>query len=264
MTEELKERALRAASEVAARLVREGAEAVILTGSWARGDAHPESDLDLRVVGKEKPKRLERHGGFLVSTAWQTEDQHRKLFENPEEVGSIIPGWRSALLLEDPKGVAAKLQREAEAWTWDRVDPGSIDEHVATEITKLAEEVHSLYSNLDQGISTGAAMQRSTVALDVAPVMAVHHRLLYESEKKLWDLVGEKQGDAWHEAQEAALGEHGEDFLTSCVAAFDLFSMAAGTTKRLLSDDQREVVEHARGLSPAELRTRPEQGMGNG
>jgi len=252
--DDLRQRALDAAHSLAKQLMAEGAEAVILTGSWARGDAHPESDLDLRIVGESKPKRLQRHRGFLVSTAWQPEDKHRELFEDPEEVGSIVPGWRSAILLEDPNGVAANLQREAEDWTWARVDASSADEHVATEITKLAEEMHSLFSNLDQDISTGAAMQRSTVALEIAPVMAVHHRLLYESEKKLWDLVGERQGKGWDEAQETALGEGGEDFLTTCDAAFALFTMAAKETRDLLNDDQREVVEHAMTLAPSKLR----------
>ena len=252
---DLRKRAIDAAHDLAKQLIDEGAEAVILTGSWARGDAHPESDLDLRVVGESKPKRLQRHQGFLVSTAWQPEDKHRELFEEPEEVGSIVPGWRSAILLEDPNGVAAKLQREAEEWTWDRVDTSSADKYVATEITKLAEEVHSLFSNLDQDISTGAAMQRSTVALETAPVMAVHHRLLYESEKKLWDLVGERQGEGWDKAQETALGEGGEDFLATCDAAFALFTMAAKETRDLLNDDQREVVEHAMTLDPSKLRS---------
>jgi hypothetical protein len=252
--DEIQKKAAEAAREVAGRLVSEGARAVILTGSWARGDAHRESDLDLRAVGEEKPKRLERHGGFLVSTAWQTEDQQRSSLKEPEEVGSIVPGWRSAAILEDEEGVAARLKDEAERWTWDEIDADEASDFVASQITKLAEETHSLYSNLDQDNMTGAAMQRSMVAVEVAPVMAVHHKLLYESEKKLWDLVGEKQGKDWAEAQEAALGENGESFWDTCEAAFTLFSKAARATGSHLSDTQKEVVEHALTLSPAKLR----------
>jgi hypothetical protein len=243
-----------AAEEIAEQLGDAGAQAVILTGSWARGDAHPESDLDLRVVGDEKPKTLSRHGDFLVSQAWLPEDDHLGAFETPDEVGSIVPGWRSAKLLFDPDGIAERIQKEAEAWTWDRIDDAKADDHVAKELAKLAEEVHSLYSNLDQEIATGAAMQRSTIALETAPVMAVHHRLLYESEKKLWDLVSEQQGPRWEKAQEAALNENGEDFFESCIAAFDLFRMAAETARSTLDGDRLEVVEHALSLSPKKLR----------
>jgi hypothetical protein len=254
MTDDLQEKAIDAAREVARRLVSEGARAVILTGSWARGDAHRESDLDLRAVGEEKPKQLERHDAFLVSTAWQTEDQQRSSMKDPGEVGSIVPGWRSATILEDQDGVAARLKDEAERWTWEQIDEDKASGFVASQITTLAEETHSLYSNLDQDNMTGAAMQRSMVAVEVAPVMAVHHKLLYESEKKLWDLVGEKEGRDWAAAQEAALGQNGESFWDTCEAAFTLFSKAASATASHLSETQKEVVEHALTLSPAKLR----------
>jgi hypothetical protein len=155
--------------------------------------------------------------------------------------------------LHDPDGVAGKLQKEAKDWTWDRVDEKKADAHVAKEITKLGEEVHSLYSNLDQENETGAAMQRSLIALEAAPVMAVHHRLLYESEKKLWDLVADEHGKDWKRAQESALGQNGEPFHDTCVAAFELFRIAAEATNSLLEEPQREVVSHALELSPAVL-----------
>jgi hypothetical protein len=253
MSEELEKKALATAEKLARELENDGARAVILTGSWARGDAHRQSDLDLRVVGEEKPKSLRREDGFLVSTAWQPEDQQRETMKDPSEVGSIVPGWRSARILSDPEGVAAKLQKEAEDWSWDDIDDEEADSYVAKEITKLAEEVHSLYSNLDQEIWTGAAMQRSTIALETAPIMAVHHRLLYETEKKLWDLVAEQHGDDWTRAQEASLGENDESFRATCQAAYDLFKLAAEATKDVLNDDQRPVVEHAFELSPARL-----------
>jgi hypothetical protein len=250
---DLEGKARRTAEALASEIARESADAVILTGSWARGDAHPESDLDLRVVGDEKPKHLRRRDGFLVSIASQPLAQHRAAMNAPDEAGSIVPGWRSAAILHDSGGVAASLKEEAEAWTWDRIPSGVADAYVAKEITKLAEEAHSLFSNLDQEIWTGAAMQRSTIALETAPVMAVHHRLLYETEKKLWDLVAEKQGPEWEKAQERSLGEGGETFRDTCVAAFELFRLAAQTTAGLLDADQKEVVDHALTLSPAPL-----------
>lgn len=256
MTEEMKDRALAVAREIAQELVEDGAKGVILTGSWARGDAHRESDLDLRVVGDEEPKKLQRREGFLVSTASMPEEKHREQFDAPEEVGSIVPGWRSAVILADPDGVAKRLQNEAAAWEWARIDGSEADAHVATEITKLAEEVHSLYSNLDQDNIMGAAMQRATIALETAPVMAVHHRILYESEKKLWELVAEQHGDDWTKAQEGALAQNGEGFRESCDAAFRLFAMAAETTRDLLDDEQRPVVEHALELDPSQVTPR--------
>jgi predicted nucleotidyltransferase len=48
------EPALSTAKLVAEKRVERGASAVVLSGSQARGDAGPESDLDMVVVGSEE------------------------------------------------------------------------------------------------------------------------------------------------------------------------------------------------------------------
>lgn len=251
-TEEDQRAAIRTASELAEEAADDGAKAVYLTGSWARGDAHRESDLDIRVIGPGSPKTLFRRNDFLVSCEWQSEQEHRKALDDIEEVGSVVPGWRSAHLLHDPDGIAASVQKEANEWDWNRVED-KIDKHVAGEITKYAEEVHSLIGNLDQGLRSGAAMERNMIVAGLAPALSVHLRLLYETEKELWDLVGEKMGDGWSELQAKAVGENDEDFTTSCSAALQLFRLAVERTKETLDERQREVVDHACGLATAKI-----------
>lgn len=53
--------------EAAARLVAFGASAVYVFGSWARGDARPDSDVDLAVRGVSPSRFLEALG-----VAWDT------------------------------------------------------------------------------------------------------------------------------------------------------------------------------------------------
>lgn len=87
-----------------------GAEAVVLVGSYARGDANPNSDLDLLAVGPESyPPRLDVREGSLVSVSMQPFQTHRKSFTQPELVCAAVPGWREAVALADPKGLAASL-----------------------------------------------------------------------------------------------------------------------------------------------------------
>ncbi len=239
---------MKVAHTIADRYSKEGAEAVYLTGSWARGDAHQESDLDIRVIGPERDKHLFREGGFLVSSQWMPAEEQRAGFDDPAEVGSVVPGWRSAVILSDPSGTAARLKEEAENWTWERVESARND-LVGQEMAKYAEELHSLVGNLDQDLLLGAAIQRNAVAGQLAPILALHLKILYETEKELWDLVAERMGDGWEDTQKTALGVDGSSFLKSCVATFRLFNLAASEVDKVLSAEQREVVNHTRDLA---------------
>lgn len=240
--------AIRTSEQIAERLMDEGASAVYLTGSWARGDAHRESDLDIRVIGEKEDQSIYRHGGFLVAEKWSSLDDQKDLFEDPASVGSVVPGWKSALLLADPDGLAAALREEAEGWSWERVE-SKCDRWVADEFVEYTEEIHTLYSNLDQGNRTAAAVTRSTVAVKLPEILSVHLRILYETEKEMWDLVADEMGDPYAATQAKALGEGDESFREMCKAAFGLYDIAAAKVEGVLGDSDREVVEHARDVA---------------
>jgi predicted nucleotidyltransferase len=238
------ERALQVAKEETEKLIEQGAVAVILTGSHARGEAHEESDIDLRVVGDGPPSFLKRNEEFLLSIKWLTEEDHRRSFREPEEVGQVIPGWRHSLILHDNDGVAAKLKSDAEVWEWDPISE-ECDRWVADEITDYAEEVHTLIGNLDMNQLSGAAAIRSQLVLHLAQVLSVHRRMLYESENDLWDRVAEEMGRKWTERQNTALGVENGSFQASCNAALSLFVIAAGVVEHLLDDRRGAIVTHA-------------------
>jgi hypothetical protein len=248
MTTGPSERARQVAEIETEGLIEQGADAVILTGSHARGDAHPESDLDLRVIGEGPSSLLKRSEEFLVSIAWLTEGEHRDALTDPGEVGEVVPGWRRALILHDPHGLASRIKAEAEAWEWGPM-ADDCDRWVADQITDYAEEVHTLIGNIDMDQRSGAAAIRSQLALHLAHFLSVHHRILYESENDLWDLVAEAMGEQWAELQSAALGIEGAGLEESCRASLELFSIAADTVDDLLDDRQREIVAHATKLA---------------
>lgn len=235
-------------SSAASDAIARGAVAVVLTGSFARGDAHAESDIDLHLLGDGPNYALRRMGGFLVSTSWGSAEQHRRSFLNPREAGGAVPGWRQALIVADPDGVARHLQQEAIDWTWERIGDDALNRWVAEQITGFAEEVHKLVIARERRHPHVAAIQRSILALRLAGVLSVHKRILYQSENVLWDRVAMAMDERWRVAQHASLGLGGESFWTTCRASLTLFTLAVEEIRPLMSAEEEHVCSHALAL----------------
>jgi hypothetical protein len=235
---------------LAGDLIREGAQAVVLTGSHARGTATPESDVDLLVIGTGTGPgyQLSVREDRLVAVSWCTGEQQRRRFASPRSAVTEIPGWRSAVIVTDPDGIAAALQREAADWTWDRVT-GQAREWVAEELTGLAEEVHKLAAALRHGRPRMAAVQRDLLVLHLPMVLAVRFQLLCASENDLWDAIAVRAGEDWRASQDRALCLDRESLAGSCLAALELYRQAAGIAEPLPGDRQRGVVAGAVALA---------------
>jgi hypothetical protein len=245
----LPEQVLSVALQMTEELIESGARAVVLVGSHASGDAGPESDLDLLAVGPASYSwNLQRRGGLLVSVSSSPFEGYRKAFASPEEVCTAVPGWRGAVILHDPEGLAASLVREAREWDWGPLER-RCDAWVAEQITGYAEEVHKLVAALRRGNASTAAVQRSLLAVRLAPVLAVHRRILYGSENWLWDLISDAMGEEWRREQAAALGQGDETFEVTCTAALRLYELTAGEIAPLLDEMQREVVGYTLAMA---------------
>ena len=226
-----------------------GAEAVVLVGSHARGEASPESDLDVLAVGDESYSwRLDRRDDLLVSVSMRPFAAYLEAFASPELVCASVPGWRDARVLHDPEGLAASLVRRAREWTWEPLEH-RCDAWVAEQITGYAEEVQKLVSALGNGSRSTAGVQRSLLAVHLAPILAVHRRILYSTENHLWDLVADAMGEEWREVRFIALGLEAEGFEEGCAAALKMYGLAAAEASRLLDERQRRVASYACALA---------------
>lgn len=110
---------------MASKLMAAGARGVALVGSAATGTEHTASDLDLVALVDDDvavPRNeVLANAGRLVTVAWTSPAEVRRDLRMPEDVGAVVPGWRSALALDDPAGMVAALVREVETWSWDIV-----------------------------------------------------------------------------------------------------------------------------------------------
>lgn len=229
-------------------LQRQGALAVVLTGSFARGAAQAESDIDLIALGDGPSYRLSSESGRLVSVSWRQPLDVLATFDDPGQAGYVVPGWRGAVALIDQTRAAQTLIDAAREWTWERIGDERCNTWVADELCGYAEEVLKLAGALVRGSSTQAAIQRNVLALRMAPLMAVQLRLLYDNENELWDLVAAELGEPWRTVQAQALGLDGASLDESCRAALRLFALTCRLAWDLFDDRQRAVVEHAQSL----------------
>jgi hypothetical protein len=239
---------MRIARAVTRELARDGALAVALTGSHARGDAHAHSDIDLMAVYPRRPEPppapYRMRSGVLVSVAWKTPRSERAAFREPRMVTTFVPGWRDAIILHDTDGIAAKIKRAAERWTWDAI-AAACDRSVAESITDLAEEAHKLAGLWREGNVHAAAAQRSILAVWLAGVMAAHHRILFRTDNELWRAVAGAMGRRWATAQSRALSEGEEALAASSAAALELYRLAGAAARPTLDREQRRVVDAA-------------------
>jgi predicted nucleotidyltransferase len=240
-------RARSVVDSLARKFATQGAEAVVLGGSWARGDAHRASDIDLWVLGRRYGTSTLFTDGFPVHVERTTERIERARFREPRRVGGSVPGWRSAVLLYDPRGVAAKLKAEARAFRWSPISD-RCDRWVADQVVDWAEEAIKLVRALGEGSLETAAVQRNLLANRLLFVMAVHRRILWGSENEAWERVGRRIGGRWHALQRRALGLNGGDVARTGRAALDLDLRAADAVRGLLGPEAVSVVEHARGV----------------
>ena len=75
----------------------------------------------------------------------------------------------------------------------------------------------------------------------LAPIIAVHLRLFYNTENELWDTVNHEMGNHWTSIQGKTLGIRAESFHVTCEASLHLYTLAAVQARHLFNERQFEV-----------------------
>lgn len=236
-------RARRVADELTRDLVRRGARAVVLGGSWARGDARRESDLDLWVFGLRSGHEVRWRDPFLVTITRTSEARERTKLRHPPYVGGSVPGWKVAVALHDPDGIARRLRSTANRFRWEAISH-DCDRWVAEQTVGWAEEAVKLVRALATGSDATAAVQRDLLADHLGFVMAIHRREFWDSENEFWERIGRRVGGAWAQAQQRALGVRRTTLQRSCRAALSLYALTVGAVWPVLSREQRAIASN--------------------
>lgn len=221
----------------------QGARAVVLSGSWARGDAHRASDIDLWVLGNRRSAPTLWRERFMVCVTRTTEAAERRRLSEPPYFAAAVPGWQVAIPLFDPHGIARQLKAEARCFRWESV-ARKADRWVASSMVGWAEEAVKLVRAMAEGELQTASVQRNLLANALASVMAIHRRMLWRSENGFWERVSSEVGGRWGSAQRRALG-NGAGLRESLRSALLLYHETARATWECLDAQQRSVVAFA-------------------
>lgn len=224
--------------------------AIALTGSCARGDATPYSDIDLLRFVAEMPEdgtyTLRAVDGRLVSLTTTTIERKRADLSAPQEAIWAVMGLRRMRILRDSGGALAALQREAFAFEWSPLQ-AQADRFASSELMGNAEEAHKLMTGLHQGNEAVATYAAMLLTLFLPGIVAVQRGLLLDSENAYFSAVGEAVGrdSAWTRAHRAAAGFDQTDNHRRALAALELYRETAALIEPSICPEHREVIEQA-------------------
>lgn len=142
--------------DLTARFDRAGVQALALMGSYARGDPHPFSDVDLVRFTVTAVPGLPGSGshvlaGRLVTVTDVAPDEVETYFVQPELAVNRIPGLRQGRALRDRDGFFAALQERARVFVWDAAMQERANAYANREMVGWIEEVHKGLAGLRSG-----------------------------------------------------------------------------------------------------------------
>lgn len=251
-------------SKLVAELNDETVRAIILRGSYARGDAVPPySDVDLtRIIqeaaGYHQPKYYVWREGYAISISTHSYAAYRERFTKPEEAIFAVSGVQEAIVLLDKDGTFQTFQQEARAFQWEplqrkaNVYAGQVMMAQTEIILKLLKALR-FHDKL---------LLADILILDLIPAMteafAVQRGILIHSGNTYFHQVQEIAGQqsAWTQYHRHAVGiddESASSLEQRGIAALHLFQETARLVQPFLIAQHWDAIEPLIGMIEQEL-----------
>lgn len=225
---------------------------ITYSGSFARGEAGPYSDVDLQVYVRELPEqkyRLYLWDDHLVSIAYSTIEKERDSLLHPERAIWSVPGLRQAVILLDKDDSLAGLKQAAQDFEWSALQ-AKADAYAEEELMGFAEEVHKILNGLLNNDESTILNALSGLSLGLRRAVAVQRGLLIETENRYFDIVQDSIGRAsnWTRAFRLAIGadlspEADPPFKYRGMAGLALYCETYSLFRAIISDQHCEVIE---------------------
>lgn len=239
-------------AKLVADLDNETVRAIILRGSYARGDAvAPYSDVDITLIihetaGYNLPKRFFWRDGYLVSVSQHSYAAYRERLTKPEQAIFVVTGVQEAHILLDKDGEFCTFQQEAWAFRWQDVQQVA-NIYAGQKLMLLSESILRTLRMLQFQDTVLLAKMLLDILFDITEAVAVQRGLLLEGQN-YWHQVYESVGDHsnWAHYHMQAAGSNTGASLTlreRGIAALRAYQETYKLLKSSLRSDHVEAIE---------------------
>lgn len=223
------------------------ARALLLVGSYVKGEAGPYSDIDLlRLVDETTPEGAGSHlwQGKLVSVSDVEPAILETKFTQPEEAIEIVAGLCSAQILRDRDGSAHALVERAQAFIWTSELQQKADRWASTQLVGWAEEAHKGLAGLHSGDTGRLLNARFGLSWGLARVMRVQRGLIAGSDNSfLADLEKAFAGTRWLELLHGTYGLTNLLLTEQVRSGLELYCLTAKLLDAVLESTDRPLIE---------------------
>ncbi len=228
--------------------------ALVLMGSYARGEAGPYSDLD--VVRFTDGTELTGAGsslmdGHLVVVSNVAPEQVERWFSEPEAVTDTIIGVRSAQALLDRDGYFAGIQTRAKAFEWDQAMQERANHRASAMLVGWIEEVHKGLAGLQRNDIGRLLNARHGLSWGLSRVMKVQRGVLMSGDNAFYDAVTQAMGQQseWVRLHRTAFGIESEEGIVPTLgeqvrAGLRLYILTAELLAPVLRTEDTPLITH--------------------
>lgn len=222
-------------------------QAVLLIGSYARGDAGPYSDVDLlRLV----PAALTGAGGYLwedkpVNVSDADPETVEAWFAEPEQAVDVVAGLRDARVLYDRGGIGEALKARARTFSWTPDLQQKADVWASRQLASWAEEAHKGLGGLQTGDTGRLLHAQFGLSWGLARTVRVQWGLLSRGDNTfLTDLGAAFAGTRWLALLHDTYGLTGLALPERVRAGLELYALTAELLDDALQDADRPLIAH--------------------
>jgi hypothetical protein len=198
---------------IAQRFDAVNVQALVLVGSFARGDAGPFSDIDLLRFVDEADKGLPGSGtylidGRLVNVSNVTPTISDEWFAAPEEAVNVVAGLRAGQALLDRDRTFAVIQERAQNFVWDAEMQQRANVWASKSMVGWIEEAHKGLEGLRRNDIGRMLNAQFGLSWGLSRVMQVQRGVLIASDNSFFDEIAAVVGvdSEWATLQRIVFG----------------------------------------------------------